>query len=97
MSLNKDIKSLVKYLYALKNHLPDGHKRNFNTKPPNTIRSAARMFNLIRVSADEEGVSSSRQIMQDYARNIWVAEVVYMNNGEIIPVPENRNGGWYDK
>ena len=55
------------------------------------------LYDLDRSASDEEGVPSSHRIVQDCDRAIRAMEVVYENNGEVVPGLANRNGNRYDK
>ena len=94
-SLNNDVKIQHNFHCALTSHLALTDDRKFSNRTPKSISQGIRR--LVEGHLPDDGVPSSRRIIQDCDRALDSMRTVCEHNGAIVPGLANRNGHRYTK
>ena len=94
-SLNNDVKKQHDFHCALTSHLAIDDERKFSNTTPKLISRGVRR--LVEGHLPEDGVPSSKRIVEDCDRALDSMRTVCEHNGAIVAGLANRNGHRYSK
>ena len=94
-SLNNDVKKNHDFHCALTSHLAIDDERKFSNTTPKLISRGIRR--LVEGHLPDDGVPSSKRIMEDCDRALDSMRTVCEHDGAMVPGLANRNGHRYSK
>ena len=94
-SLNQDIKLAHMFHCAITSDLPAHDERKFSNSTPKII--ARGIKRLMEGHSPEDGVPSSKRIIEDCDRALTAMRIVCEHKGAIVPGLADRNGIRYAK